>query len=418
MKKIKLNLNIVIFTLISLSILSRLFAVEFFSDTRLDNEWGKLVHNLEISGILGINVVVNEFLAIHKFADINDKVIPSVFMPPLYSYFIFFIKFILPNSFDLVKSVIFTQIILSLISILIFFKIIRKFENNFTSLLTTMIFSIFPIYVYSNVQISSITLQVFLLVIFFYYLTNLIEKENLVDLLLFSFFSGLLILIRGEFIVFYFITIFYFFFFFKKNIRFFIFSIIFVALIISPYIKRNYNYFNTFVITKSFGYNILKGNNPHLKVEGSADYINDNYNQEDLKIETNNDYEIKLDNFYKQKALNIIKDDPYEYLILYIKKCISFLFYDFNSSYPGYYNFLNIFPKIILSIFSFFGALIALKRKSFFQYLSIYYFSNIFLFSIFFILPRYSLILLPVQLLLSINSIRFIYLKFLQLIHK
>ena len=408
MKKIKLNLNLVIFILISFSILIRLFALEYFSDTRLDNEWGKLVHNLEISGILGINVVVNEFLAIHKFADANDKVLPSVFMPPLYSYFIFLIKFLLPNSFDLVKSVIFTQLILSLISIYIFFKTIKKFENNFISLLTTIIFSLFPIYVYSNVQISSITLQVFLLVTFFYYLTNLIEKENFKDLLLFSFFSGLLILIRGEFIVFYFLTILYFFFFLNKNIRFFIFSIIFVALIISPYIKRNYNYFNTFVITKSFGYNILKGNNSHFKVEGSTDYINDNYNQKNLKIETNNDYEIKLDNFYKQKALNIIRDDPYKYLILYVKKCISFLFFDINSSYPGYYNFLHIFPKIILSILSFFGGIIALKRNGFFQYLSIYYFSNIFLFSIFFILPRYSLICLPAQLLLSIEFIRFL----------
>ena len=38
-------------------------------------------------------------------------------------------------------------------------------------------------------------------------------------------------------------------------------------LIVSPYLARNYYQFNTFTITKSLGYNLLKGNNPDFKVE-------------------------------------------------------------------------------------------------------------------------------------------------------
>ena len=42
------------------------------------------------------------------------------------------------------------------------------------------------------------------------------------------------------------------------------------------------------------------------------------------------------------------------------------------------------------------------RKRGFLQFLSIFYLFNILLFSLFFILPRYSLILLPITLLLSI----------------
>ena len=78
------------------------------------------------------------------------------------------------------------------------------------------------------------------------------------------------------------------------------------------------------------------------------------------------------------------------------------VFFDFNSSYPNYYNLFHLIPKILISLLSIFGAIFALGKKGFFQFISIFYIINICLFSIFFILPRYSLILLPIKLLLSI----------------
>ena len=124
----------------------------------------------------------------------------------------------------------------------------------------------------------------------------------------------------------------------------------------------------------------------------------------------------KLDDHYKNEAFKIIRENPKEYFVLYLKKVFSFLFFDTNSTYPGYYDIFHIVPKMILSILSFCGALMALRKKGFFQFLSIFYFSNVFLFSIFFILPRYSLILLPVQLLLSIQLIKIIFKKTGQLV--
>ena len=190
-------------------------------------------------------------------------------------------------------------------------------------------------------------------------------------------------------------------------------SIIITFIIISPYLQRNYSLFNTITLTKSFGYNLLKGNNPSLIVEGDAVYIENTFPRNNLNIKTNNQYEVNLDNFYKTKAIENIKEDPIKYFKFYFIKMISFLFLDINSSYSNYYNFFHIFPKIVLSMTSFIGALVLLRKKGFFQYLSVFYFSNILLFSIFFILPRYSLILLPIQLFLSIDVIKYLFRKLL-----
>ena len=255
-------------------------------------------------------------------------------------------------------------------------------------------------------QISSITIQIFLLLNFFFFLVEFIFKKKKINLIIFSLFSGLLILIRGEFFLFYLITILYFFIYYEKDFKTFFITMLITFLVISPYLHRNLNLFNTITLTKSFGYNLLKGNNPNLIVEGDAKYVENNFPRTKLKIKTNNQYEINLDNFYRDEAIENIKKDPGLYLKFYFIKVISFLFLDFNSSYPNYYNFFHIFPKLALSIISFIGAITLIKKRGFFQYLSLFYFSNIFLFSIFFILPRYSLILLPIQLILSLNILK------------
>ena len=50
-------------------------------------------------------------------------------------------------------------------------------------------------------------------------------------------------------------------------------SFIVVSMLVTPYIFRNYQNFDKLVLTKSFGYNLLKGNNPSFKVEGDYEII-------------------------------------------------------------------------------------------------------------------------------------------------
>ncbi len=404
----KINFIQNIYIILILSLASRLFAGLYFSDNTLVNEWAILVHNLELSGTLGYHVITSDLNIIPKLADPGETVLPSVFMPPLYAYFIYFIKLISFETFSYVKVIILVQIFLSLITVFVFFEILKNFYNKKITFIATLIFSLFPLNVYSSVQISSISLQLFLLVYYFFFVLNYYKKKNNIYLILFSIFSGLLVLVRGEFIVFYFFTLVYFFIYLNIKPKSLVISLIISLIAISPYLKRNYENFDKyFLLTKSFGYNLLKGNNPETKVEG---YVNLRKveSKKSFKIETNNFYEINLDNFYKEEALNYIKSDPIKYLILYFYKVLSFIFFDINSTYPNYYNLSHLLPKIFLSIFSLIGGIILLKEKSFFQFLSLYYFLNIFLFSLFFILPRYSLILLPVQIFLSIEALKFL----------
>ena len=331
-------------------------------------------------------------------------------MPPLYYQFIFLIDKINNDFFKIANLIIYTQLIFSIFSIYIFYKLLNAINvsNNKENLFLTLFFALFPLNVYAPSQISSISLQIFLLLIYFYSLIKIVDFDNTRFLIVFSIFSGLLILIRGEFLLFYLFTLILFFSFYKKNFKVIIGSLFIILLIISPYLYRNFENFGSLTLTKSFGYNLLKGNNIEFKVEGNAEFIEKNYPRKELKIKTSNNYEIELDNFYKDKALVFIKENPKEFIYSYIFKSLSFLLIDFKSSYPNYYNFLHMVPKILLGLSSFFGAIVSLKRRSFYQYLSIYYFLNIFLFSLFFILPRYSLILLPVQLILSLNFYKFL----------
>ena len=190
-------------------------------------------------------------------------------------------------------------------------------------------------------------------------------------------------------------------------------SIILTSILISPYLIRNYINFDSFVITKSFGYNLLKGNNPEFRVEGNFEFIEKEHNRKDLKIKTEKNYEIVLDNYYKEKALEYISENPSKFIFNYVEKVFAFLFLDLNSSYKNYYNIFHIIPKLLLSISSIIGCIIMFKKKGFMQYISCYFIFNILLFSIFFILPRYNLILLPVQVLFTVELYKYALRKFI-----
>ena len=79
------------------------------------------------------------------------------------------------------------------------------------------------------------------------------------------------------------------------------------------------------------------------------------------------------------------------------------MFIDTNSNYPNYYSLPHIIPKVILSITSILGLILVFSLKfNIVNYFVLFYLSNIGLFSFFFILPRYSLSLLTIQIILSL----------------
>ena len=208
----KTNLLLPISILVLSTLLVRFIAFYVLADTQLENEWFIIIHNLALKGVLGINVAVDSFTAIPKLAEHEDIVLPSVFMPPFYSYYIYFFKYFFSNFTNYINLIIFSQILLSTVAIYLFFEIIRMSYSFNYSILFSLIFSLVPINIYSSVQISSVSIQIFLIIYFLYILKKFSLKEaHFQRLKIISILYELLIHLRGEFILFHLFRLIYYF---------------------------------------------------------------------------------------------------------------------------------------------------------------------------------------------------------------
>ena len=212
---------------------------------------------------------------------------------------------------------------------------------------------------------------------------------------------GLSVLLRGEFLLIFIYT--YIFIFFKKlNLQYTITIIIISLIVISPYLTRNYLTFGKLTVTKSIGYNLWKGNNIDAGVEGSEGLKAFNYDEVRSKINEipkNKFYDFNYDKVFLESAIKFLKENPTLFL-KDISRNSYLLLLNINSHYPNYNHFLNIFPLGVISIAFIVGVFIGFKKNSIvYKYLIFNIFLTISIFSFFFILPRYKLIILPIQLI-------------------
>mgnify|MGYP001283164632 FL=1 len=384
--------------IIFLGVLARFLAVIIVGDQHVDNEWGVMLKNLEENNILSIR-------------DVNGQPMPNAFMPPLYPLFLYVIKFFFSQLNIFLYAVYFIQILLSAISIYLTYKILLEFYSENICKIGTLIYSIFPLNIYGASQISSITLQLFFINLFILGFVFLIKYKNLYGIITFSISAGFLMLLRGEFFIFFIFSLIFYLLKTKDYKRFFL-GLIISIIVISPYLVRNYQIFEVVTITKSGGYNLLKGNNPKSLVEGKAmmgfvrDVVPEVKNELD-SLKANKKYDLMFDDILLNQAIIFIKEDPSRYIYLYSKRVVSFLFIDLESTYPGYYSILHIIPKLVIAITTFFSIIFLFRFKfNLYSYFILYYLLNIGLFSVFFILPRYSLSLLTIQIILSLYWIK------------
>jgi hypothetical protein len=263
-------------------------------------------------------------------------------------------------------------------------------------------------------QVSSITLQIFFNLIFLFIILKILKGSNdLKTNIILGLISGLSILLRGEFVLIFLLSLIYLKFFRFINLRQSMVILFISILIISPYLIRNYLNFKKITITKSFGYNLWKGNNIDANVEGSESLLA--FQTGDITKKLNNLkkdklYDFNYDKIFLDYSLETISANPLLFLERYLKKFLSFMFFNLNSDYPEYYNLLNIIPIFLLSFFFILSIVFARQKNFSYYYLIFKLFLTVGIFSIFFILPRYKLIILPLQLLL----INFLIMKILK----
>jgi len=388
------NESYLILILVLFSALIRMPVVMVMGDTTLENEWGVLLYNL----------INHQTLSQQQF---GDFLLPNLWLPPLYAYFIYILSFSGLEGQNLVLLILLVQVILASISVVFFYKINRFFFSQILSFFSSTIFSIFPLYLYASSQISSASLAIFLIVFFYYFFLKVVEKNFFLNIFFFSVIAGLLILTRREFIAIVIITSIYLFLFFKKPLKDILLILLISALTISPYLVRNYIAFDKIIIHSGFGYNLWQGNNPNSTVEGSEVIYKDFQNLID-EIPKDNYYRINEDKIYIKEATKNIKENPNRYFILYLKKVFSYIFFDVNSTQPNYYNLLHFIPILLIATTSTAGIIVSNKKSYRLNYLILIYAFYIALIPIFAIQPRYKLYIIPLQIIFSFIFINLI----------
>ena len=390
------------------SFLTRIPTIFIFGDTSLENEWELLVNYLtEYRKLYSIlpSLINSSSLPPLTF---DNFFVPNVFMPPLYAFYLYFFKLINFTKEIYILIILFSQSILSSLSVVIFYIINKNFFSSKISLLGALIFLLFPIHIYACGQISSAILQAFLLVVFFYFFFKTIKKDNFFNICFLSLTSGLLILLRGEFIAYFILSILYMGLFLKINLKSITIIVLLTTVAISPYLIRNIMLVDAITITKSIGYNLWKGNNPNSIVEGNSS-IDSNLIEQIEKLPKDKYFDVNADRVFQNEGLKNIKNNPLRYLALYVKKILSFIFIDINSSYPKYYHPLHYLPILLIGITSILGIILSNKNSKQINFLILYFIANITIISVFFVLPRYSLAILPLQIIFS--NIFFQYIK-------
>jgi 4-amino-4-deoxy-L-arabinose transferase-like glycosyltransferase len=386
----KINKNNFIIILIFFSIFKIILAI-IYGDNNYEWEWSTIVKNLK-----------DDFS--FSYYEIEGKKIPTAYMPPLYVYFVYVLANIGFSEFITVKIILILQCFFSAISTFFFYKILHKYFDKEISIIFSLIYFFYPLNFYSSTQISSISLQISIFILFLYYYLN--TKTNL-DFIKLGIFSGLALLIRGEFVLLLFILIIFKIIF--KSIKFknFFLLILVTFFIISPTLIRNYLVFDELVLTKSIGYNLWRGNSETLNINGANIETPEILEEvEKLKnkllAENNlNEYEIYLDKVYLDIVKKNIFSDPVKYFFHYINKVFAFSFFNFYSDYPNNFHPLVVIPEIIVSILGISGIILnILSKKINYEFLLItfYYLALI---PVFFILPRYKLFILPMYIFYS-----------------
>ena len=179
---LKINNQSFSYLILFLTIIKIIFSI-YFGDELIDMEWKIIYQNL---------INYGEF----SYNEINGVRVPTVYMPPLYPYFLYSFSFFGLNELITTKLILFVQCVLSSISIFVFFKLLKNFFEEQNCYIISILYFIFPLNFYSASQISSVSIQVVCLICFLYFLLNL---RSLKDYVLLGIFSGLLILVRGEF---------------------------------------------------------------------------------------------------------------------------------------------------------------------------------------------------------------------------
>ena len=245
---------------------------------------------------------------------LKDAWYPSALMPPGYVFFLY--PFLLIQNIVIRNLLLFSvQIGLSAWAMLFSYRLVKQKANVETAVVTLLFLAFTPDLVYASCSVGPTVWFHFLLSLFLWAPSG-IKRPNFLFIQFLS--AGLLVLMRSEALLFFVV---YAAWQLWKGYRFqAAFLLMGIALILSPWLFRNYREFGKPVLSASAGVNFYRGNNPGEI--GDWPYT---WSDTVLKMRQNPaTFEAKFDSLAMHQSLNWIQQNPVAWLSRMPEKLVRF----------------------------------------------------------------------------------------------
>jgi len=259
----------------------------------------------------------------------SGKIIQTPLHMPGYGIWMFLFNFITQNNYGVIIGDIVVSCLTVYVIYLLSYEIFKKKE---ISIISALIFALYPFSIFYSISALSETLFVFLLLlsILMFYRNDFFYGSLLIILSIYikptpDIFAPFLILIFSLVIKKYS---------FKKSIFHLCIYYTLYILLLSPWWFHNWKKYDGFVrINLSGGYHLYSGNNIKNKTGGGIGGIDvdHNWSDEDIKYRG-----IEFHNKFKKEAYNFIKENPKEFVNLTMIKFLRFWrIYPYTNEYKG-----------------------------------------------------------------------------------
>jgi len=259
----------------------------------------------------------------------SGKIIQTPLHMPGYGIWMFLFNFITQNNYGVIIGDIVVSCLTVYVIYLLSYEIFKKKE---ISIISALIFALYPFSIFYSISALSETLFVFLLLlsILMFYRNDFFYGSLLIILSIYikptpDIFAPFLILIFSLVIKKYS---------FKKSIFHLCIYYTLYILLLSPWWFHNWKKYDGFVrINLSGGYHLYSGNNIKNKTGGGIGGIDvdHNWSDEDIKYRG-----IEFHNKFKKEAYNFIKENPKEFVNLTMIKFLRFWrIYPYTDEYKG-----------------------------------------------------------------------------------
>jgi 4-amino-4-deoxy-L-arabinose transferase-like glycosyltransferase len=406
-------------TVLIVAFLGRLAAVLVLGSPELEHEYAPIVLNLAAGrgfvyyAVDRAGALTTQFLAEPKL------LIPSAFKSPVYPFFLFFWVKLFGAGLLGMRVIEILQAGLGVFSAWLVYWIAREKLGQPQAILAAVGMAFYPLLVYSVTQISDTIIFLTLEILTLWLFIRLEKAESTGLFLTFSFSLALFMLARPE--GFFYLPFFLFWLWRRFPGRWLPrlagFAVI-CALVLAPWAVRNYFQLGRLALNTSGGLNLWEGQNRNavgvpswyldppisLRPEAAAEIFGRGFDRQ---------FEIKQDSVYMREALADLRADPGRALSLAGRKFIFFWtsrFFGFNFTYDGAKSPIYWLPWLAMLPFFLLGLALSLKEARKFGVFYLVFLVSTFTCLLFFVLPRYTVLVYPWAILFAAQGVWQVYL--------